>query len=176
MILLMFQSTRSLFTKHEITGDSAHIDVVVRTSIAAIFGYFLSANFIRRTFDGSSNNTGGTMDSTKLISAETGGAQGRIGFSSPQSGMDADTPDIGGASYTENSSPHSTEANKLQIIITSVIGLFCLAVLILARDISALNADMEMSASAAATITQFRDFISGCIGFLIGCPTTAANK
>lgn len=46
MLILLLQSAVNLFlpaSGSSITGD---IDIVVRTSAAAIFGYFLSANFI----------------------------------------------------------------------------------------------------------------------------------
>lgn len=45
MIILMIQSAHNLFF-HEITVKESHaLDVVIRTTAAAIFGYFISANF-----------------------------------------------------------------------------------------------------------------------------------
>ena len=32
------------------------------------------------------------------------------------------------------------------------------------------------SDSVAASVVQFRDFVSGCVGFLIGCPTHSNNQ
>ena len=60
---------------------------------------------------------------------------------------------------------------RLQILVAAGIGLFCLAALILVRNIGGYTGG-ALSATAAATVTQFRDFVSGCVGFLIGCPTS----
>lgn len=177
MILLMVQSVHSLFSSHTVSGESAHIDIIVRTSAAAIFGYFLSTNFIRHT-SYTKDEDGGSLEnhakSMPGISRED--IQNRIGFAVPKSEGPTDTPYMGNVGYNENPSPNEFGVNRLQIIITSIIGLFCLVVLIVARDVSALNADMEVSASASATGAQFRDFVSGCIGFLIGSPTSNTNK
>lgn len=48
MAILMFQSIYNLFVNEVNSQDTTTIDVVVRTTSAAIFGYFLSANFIKR--------------------------------------------------------------------------------------------------------------------------------
>ena len=45
MLMLLFQSTYSLFDKQTLTNEINATDIVVRTSAAAIFGYFLSTNF-----------------------------------------------------------------------------------------------------------------------------------
>ena len=51
MLLLLAQSTFSMFFPGDAPQLSSDIDVVVRTSSAAIFGYFLSANFVGRHFE-----------------------------------------------------------------------------------------------------------------------------
>ena len=61
------------------------------------------------------------------------------------------------------------EPCRLQVLTTWVIGLFCLLVLLLLRGLGAAE-----EGSATATVAQFRDFVSGCVGFLIGCPTCAS--
>ena len=48
MAVLMAQSMLTMFFPRETPALSGDIDVVVRTSAAAIFGYFLSANFVGR--------------------------------------------------------------------------------------------------------------------------------
>lgn len=52
----------------------------------------------------------------------------------------------------------------------TVIGLFCLVTLLVLRNLNQWGLAVE-SDSAAASVVQFRDFVSGCVGFLIGCPT-----
>ena len=49
MAVLLVQSAYSLFSGGKSAGEGGHIDVIVRTASAAVFGYFLSANFIRRS-------------------------------------------------------------------------------------------------------------------------------
>lgn len=53
---------------------------------------------------------------------------------------------------------------KLQILIAGVIGLVSLVILIIAHDIAATEI------TSLATLSQLRDFVSGCVGFLIGIP------
>ena len=45
-LVLLTQSAYSLFSHNGTGSEIEHIDVIVRTSSAAIFGYILSANFI----------------------------------------------------------------------------------------------------------------------------------
>ena len=44
--------------------------------------------------------------------------------------------------------------------------------LILLRNAGGWGEGIEASPSATATVAQFRDLVSGCVGFLIGSPTT----
>ena len=81
--------------------------------------------------------------------------------------LDQEGPESNGP---ESNGP-DTVSGRLQILIATVIGVFCLVTLILMRDLGG-GSDAGWSATAAATITQFRDFVSGCVGFLIGCPTS----
>ena len=55
--------------------------------------------------------------------------------------------------------------NRLQIAAAAGVGLFCLATLLLLRWTGP-----PEHASATAAVAQLRDFISSCVGFLIGCP------
>ncbi|MFQ9800604.1 MAG: hypothetical protein ACLR23_18665 [Clostridia bacterium] len=47
MLILLVYSAFNLFAHEEYTQDTNAIDVIVRTSAAAIFGYFLSSNFTK---------------------------------------------------------------------------------------------------------------------------------
>ena len=143
MGILLFQSAFNLFGGTTATPQSDNIDLIIRTSTAAIFGYFLSANFIRRSSMEDYENA--SVRSTELEHAPAG---------------------------TESEKPVYTEA-RLQIIVATAIGLFCLVMLILVRDISSVAPHLSKSSGAMATIAQFRDFVSGCVGFLIGSPTTS---
>lgn len=87
---------------------------------------------------------------------------------------DTEKPELNGESL-EPEQGHYIVSGKLQILIATFIGGFCLLILILLRDMEGI-AEVDPSATAVATITQFRDFVSGCVGFLIGCPTSRKNS
>lgn len=57
-------------------------------------------------------------------------------------------------------------ACRPQIAAATGIGLFCLLTLLVLR-----NTGAALSPAVSATVVQFRDFVSGSVGFLIGCPT-----
>ncbi|MEG1426533.1 MAG: hypothetical protein RSC76_02470 [Oscillospiraceae bacterium] len=61
--------------------------------------------------------------------------------------------------------------NHLQICIATGVGLFCVFALCILRNILAMKPDFVFSHDMLSTISQFRDFVSGCVGFLIGTPT-----
>ena len=96
----------------------------------------------------------------------------RIGFS--DSGESTAEP--GAAQTKESLSPEDIAANRLQVIVAAGIGLFCLIVLLALRNLTQWGLVSAESDSVAATVVQFRDFISGCVGFLIGCPTHSNNQ
>ena len=152
MLVLLAQSAYSSFCPGEAGPTVDEIDIIVRTSAAAIFGYFLSANFIRRAASG-----GQTPAASPPHTLET----------------DSGTPDPGapGSARAEaEPAGENSAANCLQVVVATAIGLFCLVTLLVLRNLSQWGLAAE-SDSTAATVVQFRDFISGCVGFLIGCPT-----
>mgnify|MGYP001864207630 CR=1 FL=1 len=53
----------------------------------------------------------------------------------------------------------------------AAVGLFCLLTLLLLRNLPPEDPAVVRSDSATATVAQFRDFVSGCVGFLIGQPS-----
>lgn len=170
MAILLFQSAFNLFSGGAATPQSDNIDLIIRTSTAAIFGYFLSANFIRRqslvkSKDGENGPEGEDYENASLKSEELGNVEND--GDGENAAPDGRTLDDRGAKVD----PVYTEA-RLQVIVATAIGLFCLVMLILIRDISNFAPHLSRSPGAMATIAQFRDFVSGCVGFLIGCPTT----
>lgn len=190
MIVLLIQSIYSLFLQGDSGAETGSIDVVVRTSSASIFGYFLSANFIRhdksreQKTDDSIKNTSKTQISPldKSINENPSGVvegpKGRIGFAETGAPEEVKLGVGKGENLSNDSPPAEITASRLQIIAATGIGLLCLAALIVLRNIAQFSGtfDGPPSDSAAATVTQFRDFISGCVGFLIGCPTHSKSK
>ncbi len=57
----------------------------------------------------------------------------------------------------------------------AAIGLFCLVILLALRNLPPEDPAMAGSDSATATVAQFRDFVSGCVGLLIGVPAGRAG-
>ena len=152
MLLLLGQSACSLFLPDSGTQSVHDIDIIVRTSSASIFGYFLSANFIRR----STPDVAAPPEATAPDTAENG----RDGQPFAAGGGE---PAAGDANLLPAGQPRTA---CLQVAVAAGIGLFCLLTLILLRDTG-----WNESPSATATVVQFRDFVSGCVGFLIGSPT-----
>lgn len=173
MSLLLAQSAFNLFVNNA-SPESGTIDVIVRTSTAAIFGYFLSSNFIRHS--SVSNGRPSEKNTNITPSKNSGGIQNRIGFSAPDSPSSGENPNIGGADFKEDTPLDFSTANRIQVVAASAIGLFCLITLLILRDVAIFDAGMKASASMNATVAQFRDIVSGCIGFLIGSPTSGTKN
>lgn len=175
MLVLLAQSAYSIFCSGGSSQTAGEIDIIVRTSAAAIFGYFLSANFIRHT--ASAGQAPADTAARKLETGSDGlseapGPMARIGFSD-STGTAAEP----GAAQTEESpSPEENAANCVQVTVAAVIGLFCLVTLLVLRNLAQWDLIPADSDSVAATVVQFRDFVSGCVGFLIGCPTQSNNQ
>lgn len=166
LCLLLAQSAFALF--FPVTGSEAeHIDVIVRTATAAIFGYVISANFSRCGSEGRASKT----------------ASQTIGFSaadqstvSPRSGAAA--PDNGAREGTNAVPPPalSRPDNRpnLQTLVTTCICLFSVLVLIAVRNAYAFG--LSVNSGATASVAQFRDFVSASVGFLIGTPSESGSS
>lgn len=174
MLVLLLQSAYTLFSPYQAAGDAAHIDMVMRTASASIFGYFLSANFIRHAA-APKEPVGPPSAAVRTIStaASADVPRGRIGFALPEDGPAAAPPsDQPAPPQLSSEQEGQVAAQRLQVLVAAGIGLFSLVLLILLRDMEALGSVTATSSSAAATAAQLRDFVSGCVGFLIGSPTT----
>ena len=168
LLVLLGQSAFSLFFPAGGVGEADSIDVIIRTSAAGIFGYVLSTNFLR----GQKKNTEtqGTEYPEEIQQSSTTTTQepqAKIGF---LQGEDQSTLQMGKIEENKNEIKSREKTAHLQIVCAGVICLFCLFCLLLLR-----NSGQEMEASTA-TVAQFRDFISGGVGFLIGCPGESADQ
>ena len=169
LAVLLSQSAYSLFVpggESQFTGD---IDIIVRTSSAAIFGYLLSGNFIDRVPAGCSCKAVSKTDLTAPTEGPVGRLRGQIGFTDGET-----TPAAGSAQGTGSAAPPA--ACCLQIVTATAIGLFCLGVLIALRNLAPADDPRLTSPAVIAIVAQFRDFVSGCVGFLIGTPTRSAGE
>ena len=172
MAILLLQSAFSIFFPAPANSPAGEIDVIVRTSSAAIFGYFLSANFVSRTSPHGNGVSVGASSPTDVPSSPASGPTSRIGFSAA-----ASSEQEGGIRLAQ--SPllaQPPDSRCLQVAAATGIGLFCLLVLLLYRNLGVMDirpADLD---SVSAIVVQFRDFVSVCIGFLIGFPTASGRQ
>ena len=110
------------------------------------------------------------------MSPSPGEPTARIGFSDAEPGdTDPGASPIPGNAQTEVSAEDSA-ANCLQVVVATGIGLFCLVALLVLRNLSQWGLVSAESNSVASAVVQLRDFVSGCVGFLIGCPTHSDNQ
>lgn len=171
MLLLLAQSAYILFVNKGGSAEAGHIDIIVRTAAASIFGYFLSANFVQRNIT--------AMHEGKQAAPPPGAgeAQSEIPQSAegPAPAISGAEPDGGNTNETvPPQKDQAPECARLQIITATAIAVFCLLALILVRN---LNVNDEAgNPSAVAVLSQYRDFVSGCVGFLIGCPPPKEGK
>ena len=172
MLVLLVQSAYSIFFPNDANAVANDIDIIVRTSAAAIFGYFLSANFILHNTPSVQAHPpeAGHMIETVGQAADSSAPKSQIGF------YPSDTPaEVGAIQEMEDS--HVPTASCLQVVVATGIGLFCLVTLLLLRNTAPWNEALSSSSdSVTATVAQLRDFVSGCVGFLIGTPTNSSTQ
>ena len=65
--------------------------------------------------------------------------------------------------YNEYISSASGNCNKIQITVVSVVGIFSLILLFIAGKF------LDTTHEISATVSQLRDFVSACVGFLVSC-------
>ncbi|MBN1039796.1 hypothetical protein DVW12_13895 [Clostridium botulinum] len=155
MIIIFFHVTFDLFiggnginSEETVNG----IDIIVRTTIASIFGYFISSNFVKDKkevlyekesnkyyLENENSNKAYLNDNNKVI-------------------INNNNENL----YDENK---KSRASEEQIVIVFIIGLVSLILLLLVRDF------IQVSDLDIPIISQLRDIVCGCVGFLLGCPS-----
>ena len=167
-IVLLAQSIYSLFIPEQ-SVVAGNIDTMVRTSLASVFGYFLSANFnagSSEQLNQKSTNSPDTISQEEMVlSVASEEPIETQQITEPQETETVTQEELS----SSKSSRISPTCSRLQIFLAAGIGLVCLVSLMILHCFPAL-AEQAVSGSSAATVTQFRDLVSGCIGFLIGCP------
>ncbi|MGX9755804.1 hypothetical protein ACWYRQ_05990 [Clostridioides difficile] len=171
MAILMFESIYNLFVNEVNSQDTTTIDVVVRTTSAAIFGYFLSANFISRAsrkvtntdaysnvfIDDNSSNKSQEPSQNNIMNVKN-----TIGFALENDDYQNNDKKV----FVNNGEDvEEGETSDLQIVIATVICVVALVVLFIVRNFT------TPATASLGTISQMRDFVSGCVGFLLGCPS-----
>ena len=90
------------------------------------------------------------------IGFDTGGEDGQLSAAAPPRLTPAEGE--GNISY-----------DRAQVLVVAAVGVLSLVILLIYRNF------FPISASSAGTLTQFRDFVSGSVGFLISCSTSASG-
>lgn len=160
MLFLLLYTAFNLFSGAA-AQDSNPVDIIVRTSAAAIFGYFVSGNFIKTD----SSDTAPTVNISAKTESETAENENQIknqiGFET--SSFDNSDLEIGTASFEEYKAPASGYYNKIQMTIVTVIGILSLILLFIAGRLG------DITPEISAAVSQLRDFVSACVGFLVSC-------
>lgn len=175
MLILLVQSAVSLFLPGTDAQTVTAVDVVIRTSSAAIFGYLLGGNFGKENFTSGQAQLPAPahiLEESAQSDSTSPGIQARIGFAADAAPQE--TKETAAPAVIPNSEPCACAG--IQIFVAAGIALFCLIILLVLRNLTEIGIITELSDSANATVIQFRDFVSGCVGFLIGSPTHSSQS
>ncbi|WP_252234591.1 hypothetical protein [Clostridium sp. ZS1] len=155
MIIIFFHVTFDLFiggnginSEETVNG----IDIIVRTTIASIFGYFISSNFVKDKkevlYEKESNKYYLENENSNKVCLND---NNKVIINNNNENL-----------YDENK---KSRASEEQIVIVFIIGLVSLILLLLVRDF------IQVSDLDIPIISQLRDIVCGCVGFLLGCPS-----
>lgn len=158
LILLIYMGIR-LFWQVPNSQDSSAVDIVVRTSAVAIFGYFLSGNFAKNGSQTTSVQTSVRPEELIAEISPENPVKNQIGFVKPE----AESPQIGTLDTSTQIDSPQIVCSKMQVWVVATISLISLIILMIAREMAA------SSPETAAAISQFRDYVSAGVGFLISC-------
>ncbi len=158
LILLIYMGVR-LFWQVPGSQDSSAVDIVVRTSAVAIFGYFLSGNFAQN--GSQTTNVQSSVQPVELVAKASpeNPVKNQIGFVKPE----ADSRQIGTLDTSTQADSPQIVCSKMQVWVVATVGLISLIILMIAREM------VYSSPATAAAISQFRDYVSAGVGFLISC-------
>lgn len=167
MLLLFAYSVTAIFMSTPNSDAIKSIDTIVRTTMASIFGYFISSNFIK-------NETGtvaGIVDDSLIISPVSENADpedGDITITSTRTQAEGktETREI----KITGKRRMIPLANELQI---NVIGLLCVCSFIVLFSVRIMY---HIEINEIELISQLRDIICGSVGFLIGMPSESIRN
>lgn len=163
MLILMLYTAIGLFIGMTDSQNSNMVDIIIRTSSAFIFGYFISSNFVKLSKPDSTtvsyNNNLNIMAQENDLNTQL---KNQIRFVMPG---DVEKAESGKTSVT-GYSLDIVQSGKLQMCIVSSIGICSLILLFITKFLA------QTISEASAVISQLRDFVSSCMGFLISCGRT----
>lgn len=166
-ILLVY----SLWIGGNMPGVSRDVGIMVRTTIASIFGYFISSNFVKTEETG--QKLGGDNAPRQQTISQSGGsppATGKMGFSADSDiSPDAEDLVVSAAANVCEESKWERPQNQLQI---QIVGILCILSILALIYLDYGSEDL----AASAAMSQFRDIVCGGIGFLIGTPNSKRKQ
>lgn len=160
LLLLLGQTFLCIFVQIPDTQGSEMIDIVMRTTLAGIFGYFISGNFIVSENNPPQKPSTDNSPPPANLTGISATPSARIGFSSTTN--DKHTESVGHCAPLPTAEKPPPDRYRQQIVIVSLIGLVSLALLIYIRTFAGLPMRL------IPVVSQLRDFVSGSIGVLIG--------
>ena len=159
MLILLIQSIHNLFTPEPSEATALSINIIIRTSIASIFGYFLSENFLKNEIIKNNNsNIAVPLNKNKVDGNKS--EDNTNNFISDDNNSKKLSLDL--KEYICN--------KTLQIIVALTVCIISLLSLIIGNSFDLIPS------SANPTVIQFRDLISSCIGFLVGHSSNSIKK
>lgn len=156
LVLLLVQSCMHLFCYDKLPAHDESIDVMMRSCMATIFGYFMSAGFGNKTKNDDTQRVSAIADSTVTAEHTDTPTAKQIGFVPDQ------TQPTLPKQTEQNTDVVSVPRNKQQALIVSVVGFVALVVLFVFRMF------FVTQQHTVPVISQLQDFIVGSIGFLVG--------
>lgn len=153
MGILLAQCIYSLYSPEPTNPDYVTINVIVRTGVASIFGYFFSANFLSKA----KKNKNDESYKFKVF--------GQLSQNKQERNEDELNIHVN-SEVEETQIEEDKEIYFCNKTLQNAIAII-LCVITLISLIVGMNLDI-ISKNSTASISQFRDLISGCIGFLLG--------
>lgn len=152
MIVLLLQCIHNLYSPAPTSQSYMTINLIIRTSVAAIFGYFLSSNFLSKlAIDKSIDDKLRILEQILEDNEIDNELKNKYSKKLKKEQLEEEQEQEG---YVCNKNLQNGIAVGICILI-----IICLII--------GINFKL-ISDGADAIITQFRDIISGCIGFLLG--------
>ena len=149
MAILLLQCIYNLFTPEPITTNGISISVIVRTTIAAIFGYFLSENFLNHEVIKSKNS-----NIIVPLNLEENNEESNSENCHMKDSSNITHPETKFKDYICN--------KTFQILIALTVCIISLLCLLIGNNFNLIPSGTNPS------LIQLRDIISSCIGFLLG--------
>lgn len=153
MAILLLQCIHDLFNPEPLTTNGISINVIIRTTVSAIFGYFLSENFLNHEVIKSEKS-----NIIVPLNIEEDSSKDNLEISTSK--------DLNNTVQSETKLKDYICNKTFQVLIALTVCIISLLCLIIGNNFNLISSDTNPA------VTQFRDIISSCVGFLLGHSTT----